>query len=373
MEHGAADRVPHGRRALSDAGHRTPRRRRASRTCSTSGRTSPRPASATPRAGAIQDVAGFTDGDVSTAAEFNAVEGACGDGDQSPIVYDVDGSLFEDLGEDPSVIGFAGPCAVNGSGQSSRGIAVMNGIFQDGVDTASNFELTAAGVRRGLRARVRPLFRARPLPDQRRVHRSALRHRRPRRIADDVPVPDAATQQGSLSTDDIAWISRLYPAGGAGGFAATHGTITGIVYFSDGESHAQFVERHRAPRRHRRQRGPPHRRFVGLRLPVPGSSTATRSRDAHAERRRLRIANPAHIGLFEIPVPAGSYTIEVESIHRGVHRRLERRPGTLHLRSARRRARSQRPDHGRGRRDRERTRRDLIDTLPRFDDFETAP
>ena len=47
--------------------------------------------------------------------------------------------------------------------------------------------------------------------------------------------------QGSLSTDDIAWISRLYPAGGTGGFAATHGTIRGIVYFSDGESHVQFA------------------------------------------------------------------------------------------------------------------------------------
>ena len=47
--------------------------------------------------------------------------------------------------------------------------------------------------------------------------------------------------QGSLSPDDIAWISRLYPAPGAAGFAATHGTIRGIVYFSDGESHVQFA------------------------------------------------------------------------------------------------------------------------------------
>jgi hypothetical protein len=43
------------------------------------------------RAGAILDVGAFTDGDVSTAVEYNAVEGACLDGDQSPIIYDVDG------------------------------------------------------------------------------------------------------------------------------------------------------------------------------------------------------------------------------------------------------------------------------------------
>src|SRR5918995_4878889 len=32
------------------------------------------------RAGAIQDVGAFVDGDVNTAVEFNAVEGACNDG-----------------------------------------------------------------------------------------------------------------------------------------------------------------------------------------------------------------------------------------------------------------------------------------------------
>ena len=36
---------------------------------------------------------------------------------------------------------------------------------------------------------------------------------------------------------DLAALS----AAGAGGFAATHGTITGTVFFSDGESHAQNV------------------------------------------------------------------------------------------------------------------------------------
>ena len=140
----AADRVPHGRRPLSIEVTNAEAQARVADmfdvwqdVASASIRYN--------RAGAIQDVGAFTDGDVSTAAEFNAVEGDCGNGDQSPIVYDEDGSLFEDLGEDPSVIGFAGPCAINGSGQIVSGIAVMNGIYQDGVDNvADNFELTEA-------------------------------------------------------------------------------------------------------------------------------------------------------------------------------------------------------------------------------------
>jgi hypothetical protein len=56
----------------------------------------------------------------------------------------VDGSLFEDLGEDSSVIGFAGPCAIDANGHYFAGRAVMNGRFQDGIDTAANLELTTA-------------------------------------------------------------------------------------------------------------------------------------------------------------------------------------------------------------------------------------
>src|SRR5512134_852899 len=94
------------------------------------------------RAGAIQSTGSFSDGDVDTATEYNAVNGSCNAGNQSPVIYDEDGSLFEDLGQDSAVIGFAGPCAANASGQIVSGIAVLNGIFQDGVDSGSNFELT---------------------------------------------------------------------------------------------------------------------------------------------------------------------------------------------------------------------------------------
>jgi hypothetical protein len=271
------------------------------------------------RAGPIQDVGAFIDGDVSTAEEFDAVEGACADGNQSPIVYDVDGSLFEDLGEDPSVIGFAGPCAINGSGQYVSGLAVMNGIFQDDIDNADNPELSEAEF------------------DAAFVHEfghfSGLDHSQVNVEcqlscgADNLAgLPTMFpflmhVSQGSLSTDDIAWISKLYPAGGAGGFAATHGTITGTVYFSDGESHVQLVN------------------VIARRTDDPGTLGVDESRTTAASGvsgNRFRIfhgnpinepdpeplgpfgsQDPAHIGFFEIPVPAGSYMIEVESIDPG--------------------------------------------------------
>ncbi|HWN07153.1 MAG TPA: hypothetical protein VNO53_08315 [Steroidobacteraceae bacterium] len=270
------------------------------------------------RAGDIQDVGAFTDGDVSTAEEFDAVEGACGNGDQSPIVYDVDGSLFEDLGEDPSVIGFAGPCAFNGSGQFVSGIAVMNGIYQDGIDNDDNFELSEAEF------------------DAAFVHEfghfSGLDHSQINvQCQSGCGVDNLAglptmfpfllhVSQGSLATDDIAWISKLYPAGGAGGFAATHGTITGTVYFSDGESHAQLVN--------------VIARQVNNPVTVVDESRTTAASGVSGNRFRVfhgnpinepnpepagpfRSQDPAHIGFFEIPVPAGSYRIEVESIDPG--------------------------------------------------------
>jgi hypothetical protein len=265
------------------------------------------------RAGAILDIGAFTDGDVSTALEFNAVEGACVDGNQSPIIYDEDGSLFADLGEDPSVIGFAGPCAADASGEIVSGIAVMNGIYQDGVDSGDNFELTPAEF------------------DAAFVHEfghfSGLDHSQinvecmfgcGNDNLEGLPTMFPFlihVSQGSLSTDDIAWISRLYPAGGTGGFAATHGTIRGIVYFSDGESHVQYanVIARRVDTGDNEDRRIAVSGVAGYRFRacVPNEITNPQPDFFCPPPGSL---NPGHIGLYEIPVPAGSYTIEVESI-----------------------------------------------------------
>jgi hypothetical protein len=262
------------------------------------------------RAGLINPVPRFSDGDVSTAVEFDAVEGDCFDGNQSPIVYDEDGSLFEDLGADSAVIGFAGPCAADGNGHIVSGRAVLNGIFQDGVDSGSNFELTATefdavfvhefGHFSGLdhsQINLDCLFTAcgtaglagLPTMFPFLLHASMI----------------------SLSPDDIGWISKLYPASGATGFAATHGTIQGVVYFEDGRSHVQFVN---VIARRVDIGGNEDRRMAasvvsGYRFRILHGNSITNSMTSDSGSE-----NPTHIGLYEIPVPAGNYTVEVESI-----------------------------------------------------------
>jgi hypothetical protein len=120
--------------------------------------------------------------------------------------------------------------------------------------------------------------------------------------------------QGQLSVDDIAWISKLYPQAGAGGFAVTHGTITGTVFFSDGQSHAQLVN-------------------VIARQVDTGLNQDRRIAASNVSGYRFRFFHgneilgvppddfggtaPALIGLYEIPVPPGNYMIEVESIDPG--------------------------------------------------------
>ena len=261
------------------------------------------------REGAILDTGAFTDGDVSTAVEFDAVSGDCESGGQSPIIYDVDGSLFEDLGEDPSVIGFAGPCAADLSGDIVTGIAVMNGIYQDGIDNASNFELTAAEFDAAF---VHEFGHFSGL-DHSQVNVECLNACGTDNLAG-LPTmfPFLVHQsQGSLSPDDVAWISRLYPAGGAEGFAATHGTIRGIVYFSDGESHAQFAN---VIARRVDPVGSDERRIAVSNVSGYRFRTCVPNGITNPDCGEFGSLNPGHIGLFEIPVPAGSYTLEVESI-----------------------------------------------------------
>jgi hypothetical protein len=125
-----------------------------------------------------------------------------------------------------------------------------------------------------------------------------------------------SAQQGTLSIDDIAWISKLYPAAGGAGFNATHGTITGTIYFSDGESPAQLVN------------------VVARRVDAPGGADESRTTAASGvsgNRFRFfhgnpitqpdpdffgpfRSENPSHMGFYEIPLPPGDYMIHVESI-----------------------------------------------------------
>jgi hypothetical protein len=252
--------------------------------------------------GFINPTGAFAGGDVDTADEYAAVDASCSSGAQNPVVYDADGTILSDLGADTSsVIGIGGPCVLSGT-NITGGLIVLNGLFQGSPPRISAARFDAAIIHEI-------------------GHFSGLDHSQINVNcnsqfgcgADDLAgLPTMFpvlidTSQGQLSVDDVAWISRLYPAPS---FATTHGTISGVVFFSDGQSHVQFVNVIARPVGVPQNRTSAASVVSGYRFravhgnpltgdgPSPFGSTA-----------------PGDIGLFEIPVPAGSYTVEVESIH----------------------------------------------------------
>jgi hypothetical protein len=272
------------------------------------------------RADPIMNAGVFTDGDVDTMEEFDAVEGSCLNGTQSPIVYDADGSIFQDLFGDPNVIGFAGPCQFDSSGRILSAEAALNGRFLDGITdlnaTPPNFELTdnefdAAFIHEfghfsGL--------------DHSQINVNCLGGGCPDFSDDAFGLPtmfpfllsgleesNGVPAQFTLAPDDIAWISRLYPDPS---FATTFGTIEGTIFFSDGQTPVQGVNVIA------RQVSNPRRVAVsvvsgylftgnpgqGLTLTNPGSSFGSRE--------------PQWVGFFHLPgLPPGDYTVEVEELN----------------------------------------------------------
>lgn len=265
------------------------------------------------RAGFINATGAFTGGDVDTVVKYKDVETDCLNGNQSPVVYDADGAIFTGLGIDvESVIGFAGPCAFNAT-QFVSGQVVMNGLFQDGAPAPVQ-DIGAA------------LYDAAIIHEI--GHFSGLDHSQINVNcigfcgADDLAgLPTmfpllVDVSQGVLSIDDIAWISRLHPQiTGGTTFTGTHGTITGTVFFSDGQSHAQLVNviARRVDTGANEDRTMAVSVVSGFKFTLaPGNPVIDDPAGSPFGSR-----SPGDIGLFEIPVPAGSYTVEVENIDPG--------------------------------------------------------
>jgi hypothetical protein len=283
-------------------------------------------------AGGIQNVPpNFTDGDVSNVTEIAAVDSDCSAGNQNPIVFDANGSIFNALIGDPSVIGFAGVCKIDGStGRIVSAWAVLNGIFRDGVSSSYNYELTAA--------QFNEVF------THEFGHFSGLDHSQinvavlngtPNACSVDtlagLPLmfPVLFCQARStvglpiLAPDDMAWISQLYPETGSGTgqtpFSGAYGTISGTIVYSDGVTQAQGVN----VIARRVSDGNPANgdetkriafsvvsgyRFTGR----IGQSVTTNSPPSKYGSQQASL-----IGTYEIPVTPGTYTVEVESIDAG--------------------------------------------------------
>lgn len=279
------------------------------------------------RAGALNSVPpNFVDGDVSTMVEYDAVAGAVASScngtatGQSPIIYDVDGTLFLALGFPSGVIGFAGPCTLSSTGRITAARAALNGRFRDGIGPIpGNPELSANEFEAVFIHEFGHFFGM----DHSQINLNCLTDRPscPNFSNDTFGLPTmfpfliSGLQESlgihparTLSQDDIAWVSRLYPTAG---FNSSFGTITGTIFFSDGVTPTQGVNVIA------RNVSNPRANAVSvvsgyLFTDNPGQSvTGDNIGGSQFGSRDVTL-----IGSYEIPgLAPGSYTVEVESIN----------------------------------------------------------
>lgn len=215
----------------------------------------------------------------------------------SPVVFDDDGSITDDLfgvGARNAVLGFASPeCGDAVAGTITEAIAVLNGRFVDGVDSAVNPEMPIDDFGAVFlhefghffnldhsQVNLREAFDGDPANDD--------------TVATMFPFLVNGPQATSLGLDDVVSVSALYPAPG---FAETTGTVRGRVARADGTGFqgAYVIARNLAD---------PRRLAVGV------TSGAHFAPDAPGGP-----APEALRGAYEIPgLPAGTYTVEIEEI-----------------------------------------------------------
>jgi len=280
------------------------------------------------RAGPLLTTGAFGGGNVDTVTEFDAVEASCNPNHpqaQNPIVYDQDGTLFTALGFSSGVIGFAGPCTISTDGiknSITAALAALNGKFRDG--DFANGELTDNEFDAVFIHEFGHFFGL----DHSQINVNCLGGCAD--FSDDsfglptmFPFLLSGLEETSgvhpartLSTDDIAWVSRLYPAGS---FSSSFGTIQGVIFFSDGTTPGQGFN------------------VIARQVDDPGTSTVNESRRVAvsvvsgylftANRGQTVTGdnntgdffgsrNTSLIGFYEIPgLPPGSYTVEIEAIN----------------------------------------------------------
>jgi hypothetical protein len=265
--------------------------------------------------GAIQSTGVFTDGDVSTLAEFNAVSSSCDAGVQSPVVLDANGSILQGLNVDPDVIGITGQCAPPNGSRYVTAMIILNGAFQDG--SSANHELTASQFDEAITHEIGHYIGL----DHSQINVSALNGdcSADNRAGLPLMFPFAACPSRTslglpiIAPDDAAWASSLYPGAS---FSTSYGFIQGSVLLGDGITPTQGVN------------------VIVRQVDDPSTSQDESRRVAFsAVSGLLFTTNPGQSvtgdntlgsifgaraadreGYFKIPVPPGQYTVEVEPV-----------------------------------------------------------
>ncbi|HKW74349.1 MAG TPA: hypothetical protein VJN64_02395 [Terriglobales bacterium] len=275
----------------------------------------------------------YTGGDLTTAQQFNDVIGSCKSGIQNPIIFDANGTLIASLGLPPEVIGFNSGCALDTTNGFLLGSAiVLNGKFQDGVDTPRSsppdFEITANEFDEAIMHEM--------------GHFSGLGHSQinldlllsgaspcdPDSLAGlplMFPVEFCQARKDAglpvLAPDDVSWISSLYPSATT---VNNYGTISGSIFFGDGVTPVQgvnviarLIDNPNTPEDESRRvavSAVSGYLFTGN----PGQSVTASMGSASENNTNGSPAgsrNPALIGFYQIAVPPGTYTVEVESVY----------------------------------------------------------
>ena len=279
-------------------------------------------------AGPILAAGSYTGGDLKTAQQFNDVMGSCSAGTQSPVIFDADGRLIASLGLPREVIGFNSSCAYDRThGYYISSAIVMNGAFQDGVNSSTNFELSANAFDEAITHEIGHLLGL----DHSQINLDELLSFTGSCDVDQLaglplmfPISFCQARKDAglpiLSPDDVSWISRLYPNTTT---VSEFGTISGTIFFADGITPVQGANVIA-----RLVDDPSTSEDESRRVAVsavsgylftgnPGQSltasmgTATEN---NTNGSQTGSRTPSLIGYYEIAVPPGTYTVEVESV-----------------------------------------------------------
>jgi hypothetical protein len=283
-------------------------------------------------AGPILAAGTYTGGDVTTLAQYNAIAGSCKSATQNPVIFDANGSLTSALGMPPEVIGFTNICAVDGaSGHITAAMITLNGKMQDGVSSNTqnnqNYELTANEFDEAIDHEFGHFIGL----DHSQINVDLLNMFDGKCNLDEqaglplmfpLEMCDARKDVGLplLAPDDVAWVSKLYPGGNQ---STAYGIISGRIYFSDATTEYQGVNViARAVDDPHTTEDESQRVAVSVISGLlftgnPGQSVTANMSDPNEHNTggsRYGSRDPQMIGYYEIPVPPGTYTLEVEDI-----------------------------------------------------------